>query len=106
MNSYDLICLSERWLDATTSIDSSDLSLKVYNLHRVYDPDDFKKGGGCVYYKETLAVQFLQTKLDQCIVSKVTFKNKKKGHVISLYRSPLKTPDQFYIFLQLLEELL
>ena len=36
----------------------------------------------CVYYKETLAVQFLQTKLDQCIVSEVTFKNKKKGNLL------------------------
>ena len=64
LHSYDLICLSERWLDATTSIDFIDFSLKVYNLHRVDDPDDFKKGGACVYYKESSAVQFLQTKLD------------------------------------------
>ena len=79
--------MSETWLDCTTSTDSNDLSLKGYNLHRVDDPDNVK-GGACVYYKETLVVQFLQTKLDQCIVSEVIFKNKKKGHVISLYRSP------------------
>ena len=41
-----------------------------------------KKGGACVYYKETPTVRFLQTKLDQCIVSEGTFKNKKEGHVI------------------------
>ena len=82
------------------------MSLKGYNLHRVDDPDNVKKGGFCVYYKETLAVHFLQTKLDQCIVSEVTFKNNKKGHVISLYRSPSQTPDQFDNFLQLFEELL
>ena len=106
MHSYDLICLSETWLDSTTSIDSSDLSLKGYNLHRVNDPDNVKKEGICVYYKETLAVHFLQTKLNQCIVSEVTFKNKKKGHVISLYRSPSQTPDQFDNFIQLFEKLL
>ena len=55
--------------------------------------------------KETLAIQFLQTKLDQCIVSQVTFKNKKKGHVISLYHNH-KTSDQFDNLLQLFEELL
>ena len=65
-----------------------------------------KKEWVCVYYKETLAVQFLQTKLDQCIVSEITFKNKQKGQVISLYRSPSQTPDQFDNFLQLFEELL
>ena len=106
MHSYDLICLPETWLDATTSIDSNDLSLKGYNLHHVDDPNNVKKGVVCVYHKETLAVHFLQTKLDQCIVSEVTFKNKKKGHVISLYRSPSPTPDQFANFLQLFEELL
>ena len=72
LHSHDLICLSETWLDSTTSIDSNDLSLKGYNLHRVDDPDNVKKVGICVYYKEGLAVQFLQTKLDQCNVSEVT----------------------------------
>ena len=30
LHSYDLICLSETWLNSTTSIDSNDLSLKGY----------------------------------------------------------------------------
>ena len=30
---------------ATTSIDSNDLSLKGYKLHRVDDPDNVKKKG-------------------------------------------------------------
>ena len=98
--------MSEAWLDPTTSIDSNDLSLKGYNLHYIDDPDNVKKGGVCVYYKETLVVQFLQTKLDQCIVSEVTFKNENKSHVISLHRSPPETSDQFDNFLQLFEELL
>ena len=102
--SYDLICLSETGLDSITSTDSNDFSLTGYNLHRIDDPDNVKKGGVCVYYKETLFVLVLQTKLDQCILSEVTFKNKKKGHVISLYRSPSQTPDQFDNFLQLFEE--
>ena len=71
---------------------SNELSLKGYNLHHVADPGIVKKGGICVYHKETLAIHFLQTKLDQCIVSEVTFKNEKKGHMISLYRSPSQTP--------------
>ena len=106
MHSYDFICLSQTWLDSTTSIDFNDLSLNGYNSHRVDDPDNVKKGGVCVYFKETLAVHLLQTKLDQCIVSEVTFRNKNKGRVISLYRSPSQTPDQFDNFLQLFEELL
>ena len=104
LHGYDLICLSETWLESTTSMDTSDLSLKGYNLHRADDPDNVKKGGVWVYYKETLAVNFLQTKLNESIVSEVTFINEKKGHVISLYRSPSQTPDQFDNFLLLFEE--
>ena len=78
--------------------------LKGYKLHRADDPDNVKKWGICVYHKETLDVHFLQTKLDQCIACEVTFKNKKKGHVISLYRSSSQTPDPFDNFLQLFEE--
>ena len=37
---------------------------------------------------------------------KSLLKNKKKGHVISLYRLPSQIPDQFDNFLQLFEELL
>ena len=45
LHSYDLICVSETWLDSTTSTDSNDLFLKSYNLHRVDDPDIVKKEG-------------------------------------------------------------
>ena len=43
------------------------LSLKDYNLHRVDDPDNYKKAG-FVGYKPNLIVHFLQTKLNQCII--------------------------------------
>ena len=78
LHSYDLICLSDTLLDSATSIDFNDLSLRGYNLHHVDDPDNVKKGGVSVCYKETLAVHFLQTKLDQCIFSEVIFENKRK----------------------------
>ena len=54
MHGYD-ICLSEAWLDLAISIDFNNLSLKGYNLHLVDDPDSFKIGVVCVYYKETLS---------------------------------------------------
>ena len=68
LHNYGLISLSEPWLDSTTSIDSNGLSLKGYNLHHIDEPDNVKNVGLCVYYKKTLAVHFLQTKLHQCIV--------------------------------------
>ena len=46
VHSYDLNRFSETWLDTTTSINSNDLPLKSYNLHRVDDPDNVRKGRG------------------------------------------------------------
>ena len=40
LHGYDLICLSETWLDSITPIDSNDLSLNGYILHGVDDPDN------------------------------------------------------------------
>ena len=59
MDSYDLTCLPEAWLNSTTSIHSNDLlPLKGYNLYRVNDPDNVEKGRVCVNYKETLPFIF------------------------------------------------
>ena len=49
-----------------------------------------------------LAISLLRT----CINCKTNFLKKKTNHVISLYRSPLETPDQFNKFLETFEELL
>ena len=65
-----------------------------------------KKGGICIYYKDTLAAGFLQTELEQCLISDITFKNMKKGFLVSLYKSPLQTLDQFDKFLESFKELL
>ena len=78
----------------------------LQELYCVDDPDSVKKGGVCVYYKETLAVHFLQTKLGQHIVSEITFENERKGLVISFYRSPSQIQDKFDNFFQSFEELL
>ena len=36
-----------------------------------------------------LGIRFLQTGPDQCIIGQITFKDKKKDYVISVYRLPL-----------------
>ena len=53
---YDLICLSETFLDP--SIDSSDerTTIEGYNLMRADYPSNKKRGRVCIYYKEHLPV--------------------------------------------------
>ena len=96
--------LSETWLHFTTYIDSNDLSLKSYDLHRVDNPRNVKEGGVCVYYTEKLTIHVLQTKRDQCFITKITLITLKKYRVISLYRLPSQIPDQFNNFFQSFEK--
>ena len=43
---YDLICLTETYLDSTVG----------YNLLRADHPDNVKRGGVCLYYRENLTL--------------------------------------------------
>ena len=95
---------SEAWLDFTTSIDSNDLSLKSYDLNCVDNLENVKEVGVSVYYTETLTVQVLQTKRDQCSITKITLIIFKKYRVISLYRSPSQIPEQSNNFFQSFEK--
>ena len=57
-----------------------------------------------IYYKEVLAVLPVEVKnLNECLIFEVSIKN-KRGYVVSLYRSPSQTQDEFDIFLINLEQ--
>ena len=52
---HDFICLSETYLDS--SIPDSLLEIDRYNLTCSDHPDDIKRGGFCIYFKEILSVR-------------------------------------------------
>ena len=54
---YDFICISETYLDSTVAADDKDLAIEGYNPVRADHPKDLKKGGVCIYYNESLAIQ-------------------------------------------------
>ena len=99
---FDMICLSE------TSIPTNDerLNMKEYKLIRVDNPSDSKKDGVAIYYKEFLAVRPVEVKsLNECVIFEVSIKNKRE-YVVSLYRSPSQTQDEFDNFLTSFEKLI
>ena len=51
----DFICLSETYLDS--SIPDNLIDIKGYNSVRADHPDNIKRGGVCIYYKEYLSVR-------------------------------------------------
>ena len=51
LHNFDVVCISETYLDPTTA-------LAGYNLLRTDHPSNSKRGGVCVYYKNSLALKF------------------------------------------------
>ena len=101
---HDFICLSETYLDSSTP--DSLLEIDGYNLIRADHPDNIKRGGVCIYYKESLPVRVLSTPyLKEALLLEMT-DNNKKIIVSVIYRSPSQSNREFNSFLSSFEQLL
>ena len=73
---HDFICLSETYLDS--SIPDNLIDIEGYKLIRADHPDNIKRGGVCIYYKESLPVQIInQYYLKERLLLEMSYKNKK-----------------------------
>ena len=59
---FDIICLSEAYLNSETSSDNSTLGLRGYNIIINDQPSNIKRGTVCVYYKSTLSFKLIGIK--------------------------------------------
>ena len=83
---HDFICLSETYLDS--SIPDSFLEIDRYDLVRSDHPNDIKRGGVCIYYKESLPVRAINIPyLKEALLLEMTYTN-EKVIVSVIYRSP------------------
>ena len=65
---FDIICLSETYLDSTVASDDENLEITGYNLVRSDHPAKTKRGGVCLYYKIYLPLRVLDIQyLNECI---------------------------------------
>ena len=92
VHDFDVICLSETFLNSDYQKDEPLLNLQGYTMIRSDHPSGTKRGGVCIYYKEHLP--FVNrtdiTFLDECIVGEIRIKN-KKCFITCIYRSPNQT---------------
>ena len=51
-HNYDIICLSETFLNSPIESNNDRISIDGYDLIRGDHPSDSKRGGVCIYYKE------------------------------------------------------
>ena len=76
MYKHDFLCLSETYLDA--SVPDSLLEIDRYNLVRADHPNDTKRGGVCIYYKESLPVRTINLSyFEEALLLEITYHNKK-----------------------------
>ena len=71
------MCVSETYLDSSISNDEKDISIKRYSLLRAGHPSNTKRGGFCIYYKESLGVPIIDIpNLTESILCQITINNK------------------------------
>ena len=106
VHSFDIICISESFLDSSFCSNDSALNLKGFKLVRADHPLDVKRGraeGTCIYYKEILPIKFLNiVNLPECLLCEISYED-QKCFIVSLYRSPSQSANEFQEFLKELE---
>ena len=53
-NNFDLVCLPQTFLDSTIPKDDVNIQINGYSLLRADHPNNIKRGGVCIYFKESL----------------------------------------------------
>ena len=97
MHKFDVICISEIFLNNIYK--DNDLNLTGCSLLRADHSSNSKKGGVCIYYKETLALKMISIPyLNESLLCEVTT-GSKKCIIGTVYRSPSQNPDEFESFL-------
>ena len=101
----DYVCLSETYLDSSVPYDDPRLNLTGIKLVRTDNLRNNETGGVGIDFKEILSVKSVSNNsLKRCLLLEVFIGNKKR-FVLSLYRPPSQTQDEFYHFLFLLKTL-
>ena len=103
---YKFLCISETHLDSSVSKDDNALSIEGYSITRPDHPSNTKRGGVCIYYNDKISVrQMSNIHLPECLACEIVI-GKKKGYVVTLYRSPSQNQSEFEHFLLSLVNLL
>ena len=78
---HDFICISETFFDSSIQEGDKNIQLDGYNLPRADHPSKSKRGGVCIFYKETLGVCIVKSlSFNECIICEVSIQN-SKGYV-------------------------
>ena len=100
---FDIICLSETYLDSNILPNDTNLEIPAYRLVRSDYPSNKKRGGVCIYFKNYLPLRNINTNhLNECVRFELMVGD-KLCNFIALYRYPSQSQDQFESFKENLE---
>ena len=98
-SNFDIVCLSETFLDSTIPDDDENIQINGYSLLRADNPNDIKPGGVCIYFKESLPLirRNDSTNIKDCLATDIIVNN-EKCFFTGLYRSPSQNHDDLERF--------
>ena len=92
LHKFDIICLSETYLDSGILPQDLNIEMQAYTLIREDHPSNVKRGRVCVYYKNHLPLKLLNINyLEEYITFELSIKN-QLCIIVILYRSPSLLP--------------
>ena len=86
IHKFDIVCLSETYLDSSILHNDSNLGIPGYNLVRSDHPSNKKRVGVCIYYKSYLPLRIIDI-LNECVRFELTVGD-KLCNLIALHRCP------------------
>ena len=97
LHKFDIICLSETYLDSTAPIDDDKLHLR-YTFIRCNHLSNAERGRVFIYYRSSLPLRVLNIGyLHECLSFEMQIGDKIYNFV-GLYRSPSQSQDDFQAF--------
>ena len=98
LHNFDVVSISETYLDSTTALNNENLEIAGYNLLGADHPSNTKRGGVCAYYKSSLTLRLIDVHyLQECLIFEILIGG-KSCYFISLHRSPSQSSDSFEEF--------
>ena len=99
---FDIICLSETYLNCDISSNNQNLDIPGYRLIRSDHSSNDKRRSVCVCFKYSLPLQILSiSMLHECINLEIRIDSKLRN-LISLYRSPSQNMEELRRLLKIL----
>ena len=99
----DIVSSSETCIDSSFLANDKNLVIQSYNLVRCDHRTNYKNGGVCIYYKDSLPFKIIYIQYLQECVNFHLIIGDKLCHFITLYRSPSQSHDEFNSFIKNLQ---